>query len=405
MYIVLNTSYIRRHLYVKQTNQLLGEYGTTIFTTMSALAVEFNAINLGQGFPDSNGPDDILDEAVRAIKDESNQYPSMMGIKELRKATAEHSKSFYNIDLDWESQTIITAGATEAIASSLFGLINPGDEVIMIEPLYDCYLPMVRRAGGIPKLVKIAPPNWQLPYEQLEATFSSKTKLIILNSPTNPAAKVYKLQELEFIAALIKKYDAYAICDEVYEHLTYDGAKHIPLITLPGMYERCIRISSAGKTFSMTGWKIGYSIGAPKLIEAASKAHQFLTFTAPPNLQHAVAHGLKKEKDYFFNLGKDMEFKRDLLAKGLEDIGFNVLRSEGTYFLVADYSPLGEFDKDTDLCKTLIMDAGVGTVPFSAFYQQDTQSHANTFIRFCYCKENNTLDTAINRLKQYFKTG
>mgnify|MGYP001476385814 CR=1 FL=1 len=249
---------------MKQTNQLLGEYGTTIFTTMSALAVEFNAINLGQGFPDSNGPDDILDEAVRAIKYESNQYPSMMGIKELREATAQHSKNFYDIDLDWENQTMITAGATEAIASSLFGLINPGDEVIMIEPLYDCYLPMVRRAGGIPKLVRIEPPDWQLPYEELEATFSPKTKLIILNSPTNPAAKVYKLQELEFIASLIEKYDAYAICDEVYEHLTYDGARHIPLITLPGMYERCVRISSAGKTFSMTGWKIGYVIADEK---------------------------------------------------------------------------------------------------------------------------------------------
>ena len=387
---------------MKQTNQLLGEYGTTIFTTMSALAVEFNAINLGQGFPDSNGPDDILDEAVRAIKYESNQYPSMMGIKELREATAKHSKNFYDIDLDWENQTMITAGATEAIASSLFGLINPGDEVIMIEPLYDCYLPMVRRAGGVPKLVRIEPPNWQLPYEELEATFSPKTKLIILNSPTNPAAKVYKLQELEFIASLIEKYDAYAICDEVYEHLTYDGARHIPLITLPGMYERCVRISSAGKTFSMTGWKIGYSIGAPKLIEAASKAHQFLTFTAPPNLQYAVARGLKKEKDYFFNLGKGMELKRDLLTKGLESIGFNVLRSEGTYFLVADYSPLGDFGLDTEFCKTLITDAGVGAVPFSAFYQQGRNDDLNNFVRFCYCKKNNTLESAISRLEKYF---
>ncbi|MAV86999.1 MAG: aminotransferase [Rhodospirillaceae bacterium] len=387
---------------MKKTNQLLGEYGTTIFTTMSALSTEFNAINLGQGFPDVNGPDDILEEAVRAIKYESNQYPSMMGIKELREATAQHSKSFYDIDIDWESQTIITAGATEAIASSLFGLINPGDEVIMIEPLYDCYLPLVRRAGGIPKLIRIDPPNWQLPYEKLEAIFSPKTKLIILNSPTNPAAKVYKLQELEFIAALIEKYDAYAICDEVYEHLTYDGASHIPLMTLPGMHERCIRISSAGKTFSMTGWKIGYSIGAPKLIEAASKAHQFLTFTAPPNLQYAVALGLKNEKEYFFNLGKDMKLKRDLLTNGLERIGFNVLRSEGTYFLVADYSPLGDFGRDIEFCKTLIKDAGVGAVPFSAFYQKGVNDRLNNFIRFCYCKKSDTLDTAINRLEKYF---
>ena len=192
------------------------------------------------------------------------------------------------------SQTIVTSGATEAIAACLFGLIEPGDEVVLIEPLYDCYLPIVRRAGAIPKLVRIAPPDWELPYEELEAAFSEKTKLILLNTPTNPAAKVYTIKELEFIAGLVKKHDAYAICDEVYEHLVYDGRQHVPLITLPGMAERCIRISSAGKTFSMTGWKVGYSVGAAKLINAVSKAHQFLTFATPPNLQKAVAFGLKK---------------------------------------------------------------------------------------------------------------
>jgi N-succinyldiaminopimelate aminotransferase len=387
---------------LKEVNSILTDYGTTIFSVMSALAVEHKAINLGQGFPDKDGPSDILTEAMLALKNQSNQYPPMMGIPELRQAAAKHSKTFYDIDLDWESQTMITSGATEAIAASLFGIIEPGDEVVLIEPLYDCYLPIIRRAGAVPKLVRIAPPDWQLPYAELEAAFSKKTKLILFNSPTNPAAKVYTIKELEFIAGLVKKYDAYAICDEVYEHLVYDGRQHVPLITLPGMEERCIRISSAGKTFSMTGWKVGYSVGAAKLIEAASKAHQFLTFTTPPNLQKAVAFGLKKDKAYFTGLGVDMEAKRDRLAKGLASIGFEVMDSQGTYFLVADYRPLGVDCDDVKFCTELTIDAGVTAVPFSAFYQAGSDSSINHFLRFCYCKQDELIDTALDRLSNYF---
>ena len=385
-----------------KVNSILADYGTTIFTVMSELAVEHNSINLGQGFPDKDGPTDILNEAIRVMKNQSNQYPPMMGIPELRQAAAEHSKIFFNIDLDWKTQTIITSGATEAIAACLFGLIEPGDEVVLIEPLYDCYLPMIRRAGAIPKLVRIEPPDWKLPEEKLKLAFSKNTKLILFNSPTNPAAKVYTIDELEFIADLVKKHDAYAICDEVYEHLVYDGNEHIPLISLPGMAERCVRVSSAGKTFSMTGWKIGYSVGAAKLISAASKAHQFLTFATPPNLQAAIAFGLKKEQTYFKSLGLDMREKRDRLSAGLEKIGFEVIDSQGTYFLVADYRPLGFEMNDVEFCKMLTIEAGVTAVPFSAFYQAGSSSGVNHFLRFCYCKENNLIDAALKRLREYF---
>jgi N-succinyldiaminopimelate aminotransferase len=387
---------------VKPTNSILGEYGTTIFTVMSALATEHKAINLGQGFPDTDGPADILAEAERATKAGPNQYPPMMGIPELRQAAAAHSKTFYDLDLDWQTQTMVTSGATEAIAACMFGLVEPGDEVVMIEPLYDSYLPMLRRAGGIPKLVRIAPPNWELPYAELEAAFSDKTKLIMLNTPTNPAAKVYTREELEFIAGLMEKHDAYAICDEVYEHLTYDGRPHIPLMTLPGMAERCIRLSSAGKTFSMTGWKVGYSVGAPKLIEAAAKAHQFLTFTTPPNLQKAVAYGLNKEDAYFKGLGTEMQAKRDRLGEGLAKIGFDVMDSQGTYFLTVDYRPLGFNGDDVEFCRHLTLDAGVAAVPFSAFYQDGTASGVDHFARFCYCKQNSMLDAALDRLGKHF---
>ncbi|MEE2998374.1 MAG: aminotransferase [Pseudomonadota bacterium] len=387
---------------MKEANKILTDYGTTIFTVMSSLAFKHEAINLGQGFPDTDGPSELITEAMQATKTYSNQYPPMMGIPELRQAAAEHSKIFYDIDLDWESQTIITSGATEAIASCLFGIIEPGDEVVLIEPLYDCYLPLIRRAGAIPKLVRIAPPKWELPYDDLEAVFSEKTKLILLNTPTNPAAKVYTVDELKFIARLVKKYDSYAVCDEVYEHIVYDGRQHVPLITLSGMADRCIRISSAGKTFSMTGWKVGYSVGAAKLIDAASKAHQFLTFATPPNLQKAVAFGLKKDLSYFAELRIDMEAKRDRLSKGLTSIGFEVMESQGTYFLAVDFRPLGVNLDDVEFCKELTVNAGVAAVPFSAFYKAGLDNGVNHFLRFCYCKEDHVIDEALERLRKYF---
>ena len=384
---------------LKAPNAILSGYGTTIFTVMSALAAEYDAINLGQGFPDMDGPADIRRVAADASNQGPNQYPPMMGIPELREATAAHNKYYYDLDIDWQTETMVTCGATEAIAASLFGLIEPGDEAVMIEPLYDSYLPMLERAGGVPKLVRVEPPKWELPYRELEKAFSSNTKLLILNTPMNPSAKVFSREELEFIASLLEKYDAYAICDEVYEHLVYDGNTHIPLMTLPGMRDRCIRISSAGKTFSMTGWKVGYSVGPPALITAVARAHQFMTFTTAPNLQKAVAYGLGKDEDYFRGLGSEMQARRDRLAGGLEEMGFEVLDGQGTYFLTADYRPFDFTGNDVDFCKYLTVEAGVAAVPFSAFYQN---SDLNGYVRFCYCKQDEVLDSALEKLKVHF---
>lgn len=269
---------------MKPANSILSSYGVTVFETMSRLAIETGAINLGQGFPDDNGPEALRQLAADAVMEGPNQYPPMLGIPELRQAVAAHNKRFYGLDVDWQTEVMVTSGATEALADCLLALIEPGDEVVLIEPLYDSYLPMVRRAGGIPKLVRVAPPEWELPRDALAAAFSDKTKLILFNSPQNPAAKVYALDELQFIADLVEKYDAYAVCDEVYEHIVFDGAGHIPLMTLPGMRERCVRIGSAGKTFSMTAWKVGYMTAPAHLLGAIAKAHQFVTFTTPTNL-------------------------------------------------------------------------------------------------------------------------
>ena len=384
---------------MKPYNSILSGYGTNIFTVMSSMADEHDAITLGQGFPDVDGPEDIRQAAADASIEGPNQYPPMMGIPELRQATAVHNNNFYDLDIDWQTETMVTSGATEALASSLFGLLEPGDEAVMIEPLYDCYLPILRRAGGIPKLVRVEPPHWELPYDALERAFSDKTKVIVINTPMNPSAKVFGADELDFIARLLKKYDAYAICDEVYEHLVYDGREHIPLMTLPGMRDRCIRISSAGKTFSMTGWKVGYSVGPADLLTAAAKAHQFLTFTTPPNLQKAVAYGLKKDERYFTRLGQQMEAKRDLFAVGLAAIGFQVMDSQGTYFLTTDFRPLGFNGDDVEFCMHMISKAGVAALPFSAFYQDRVINH---YVRFCYCKQDSLLDAALEKIKVYF---
>ena len=386
---------------MKPTNTILSSYGTTIFAVMSQLALDHNAINLGQGFPDQDGPLDIRQVAADAMIDGPNQYPPMMGMIELRQAVAVANKRFYDLDVDWQTEVMVTSGATEALADCIMGLINPGDEVVMIEPLYDSYLPMVQRAGGIVKLVRIEPPEWKLPKEALAAAFSDKTKLILLNSPHNPAGKVFDADELNFIADLVKKHDAYAVCDEVYEHLLFDGRKHIPLMTLPGMRERCLRIGSAGKTFSVTGWKIGYITAGAELLCSVAKTHQFNTFTTPPGLQLAAAYGLGKEDSYFNDLASGLQAKRDRLSAGLEKIGFETMESEGTYFLTVDFRPLGFNGSDEEFCHHITTQAGVGVVPVSAFYQDGDVNH---FARFCFCKGDALLDEAIGRLAKHFSS-
>ncbi|MEJ2119797.1 MAG: aminotransferase [Alphaproteobacteria bacterium] len=384
---------------MKPANAVLSSYGMTVFEVMSRLANEHGSINLGQGFPEGTGPADVRAKAQDALENGWNQYPPMMGLPELREAVATHNKRFYGIDVDWAEETMVTSGATEALAASLLGLIEPGDEVVLIEPLYDCYLPMVRRGGGIPKLVRVEPPDWTLPREALTEAFSDKTKLILLNSPMNPAAKVFDRSELEFIANLVKKHDAYAVCDDAYEHILFDGREHVPLMTLPGMRERCVRIGSAGKTFSVTGWKVGYVTACPALLQPISRCHQFLVFTTAPNLQAAVAYGLSKDDSYFHGLSGDLEAKRDRIGSGLAEVGFDVLDCQGTYFITGDFRPLGFNGDDVEFCKHITVEAGVTAVPVSAFYQDDPPTH---FARFSFCKPDNVLDEAVKRLKAHF---
>ena len=387
---------------VKAGNTILSSYGTTVFEVMSGLARDHGAINLGQGFPDGNGPPDVVAAANDYLSHGVNQYPPMAGMPELRQAVADCNRRFYGLDIDWRTEVMVTSGGTEALASSLFGLIEPGDEVVLIEPLYDSYLPIVRRAGGVPKLVRLEPPDWALPRDALTAAFSDRTKLILLNSPMNPCAKVFGRDELGFIAGLMEKHDAFAVCDEVYEHLLFDGRRHVPLMTLPGMRERCVRIGSAGKTFSLTGWKVGYVTAAPALLTPIAKAHQFITFTTPPNLQAAVAYGLKKDDSYFNGVSSDLQAKRDYLGRGLAEIGFGVLPCAGTYFITTDVRPLGFNGTDVDFCRHITTEAKVAAVPVSAFYQGSGIEH---FARFCFCKNDSTLEQALGRLKRHFGRG
>ncbi len=380
---------------MKPLNTLLANTGTTIFTVMSALAVRHGAINLGQGFPDEEGPRDIIQAAADALLDHRNQYPPLTGVPELRAAVAAANQRFYGLHIDPDNGVVVTSGATEAITACLMALINPGDEVVLIEPLYDTYLPVVLLLGGVPKLVRLNPPDWALPREDLAAAFGPRTKLLLLNTPMNPCGKVFSAEELGFIAGLLDQHDAYAVCDEVYEHLVFAGAKHIPLMTLPGMAERTLRIGSAGKTFSLTGWKVGYVSGPNALTGIVAKAHQNLTFTTPPNLQRAVALGLAKPDAYFHALASGLQAKRDLLARGLQSLGFGVLPADGSYFLTTDIAPLGFAGDDAAFCRAITEQAGVAAIPVSAFYAANPPKN---FVRFAFCKQEPVLEAALARL-------
>src|SRR6266436_6404511 len=313
---------------MKPANALMSGLGTTVFEVMSALARQHQSVNLGQGFPDDKGPEEVRRAAAEYLLNGHNQYPPMMGVPELRQAVAEHAKRFQGLQIDWQSEVLVTSGATEALGDCLFGLIEPGDEVVLIEPLYDSYLPIVRRAGGTPRLVRLEPPTWRLPREELAAAFSDRTKLILFNTPMNPCSKVFDREELDFIAGLCLEHDAYAVCDEVYEHIIFDDKRHLSIMGLPGMRERTLRIGSAGKTFSLTGWKVGYVTASPRLLEPVTKAHQFTTFTTPPGLQKAVGYGLGKDDAYYRSLSGDLEVKRNRFAAGLDRVGFTVVPCE-----------------------------------------------------------------------------
>jgi aspartate/methionine/tyrosine aminotransferase len=376
-------------------NPVFADLPVSIFEVMSALAREHKAVNLGQGFPDDPGPEDVRRKAAEAVVDGWNQYPPMMGLPELRQAIATHYQHWHGLTLDPTNEIMVTSGATEAIAGALLATITPGDEVVLFQPLYDCYLPFVKRAGGIPRFVRLEPPDWRLTEERLAAAFTPKTRAVLFNNPLNPSGTVFPREDLERLARFCCASNAVAICDEVWEHVIFDDRPHVPLITLPGMRERTVKIGSAGKIFSLTGWKVGFVCAAPPLMRVLAKAHQFITFTTPPNLQAAVAYGLGKADDYFTSMRHDFQRSRDRFAAGLRTLGFPVLDAQGTYFLNVDLKPLGLNEDDESFCKRLVVEHGVAAIPVSAFYAQD---HVRSVVRFCFAKHDATLDAALERL-------
>ena len=388
---------------MKPQNSLLSGIGTTVFTVMSALAQEHGAINLGQGFPDHDGPEDVVRAAAEALLDGRNQYPPMPGLPELRRAVSHHNRRFYGIEADPAAEVVVTSGATEAITACLMAVLDPGDECVLIEPLYDTYLPVVKLLGAVPRLVRLQPPDWELPRAELAAAFGPRTKAVVLNSPMNPTGKVFTAAELAFVADLVARHDCYAVCDEVYEHLVFDGRRHVPLMTLPGMRERCMRVGSAGKTFSLTGWKVGYVTCDRRLAPNVAKAHQNLTFTTAPNLQRGVAVGLMKDDGYFAGMAAALQRKRDLLAAGLSDLGFGVLPTRGSYFVTADFRPLGFTGDDVSFCRTLTAEAGVAAIPVSAFYADPARA-PDHYARFAFCKGEAVLAEALGRLGTWIET-
>jgi N-succinyldiaminopimelate aminotransferase len=376
-------------------NSVLADLPTTIFEAMSRLARETGAVNLGQGFPDDPGPLDVRQKAAEAVVEGWNQYPPMMGLPELRHAVADHYRRFQGLDLDPDGEVMVTSGATEAIAGALLALIEPGDEVVLFQPMYDAYLPLVRRAGGVPRFVGLAPPDWRLTEAALSEAFSPRTRVVLFNNPLNPAASLAPAEDLALLARFCVASDAVAICDEVWEHVTFDGRRHAPLMAEAGMRERCVKIGSAGKIFSLTGWKVGFAMAAPPLMKALAKAHQFLTFTTPPNLQTAVAFGLGKPDDYFTAMRAGLQRSRDRFAAGLATCGYAVLPSAGTYFLNVDLAASGIDDDDVTFCRRLVTERGVAAIPVSAFY---AQRPVTSVVRFCFAKQDTTLDTALARL-------
>jgi aspartate/methionine/tyrosine aminotransferase len=376
-------------------NPIYANLPTTIFEVMSGLARETGAINLGQGFPDEPGPEAVRRKAAEAAVDGLNQYPPMRGLPETRQAAAAHYKRFQGLDLDWESEITITSGATEALAASIFALVSPGDEVVMFQPLYDAYAPLIRRAGGTIRLVRLEPPDWRITREALEAAFTPKTRLVVFNNPLNPAAVVFPADELALLAEFCVGHDAIAICDEVWEQVVFDNHIHVSMLALPGMRERTVKIGSAGKMFALTGWKVGFVCAAPALTAVIAKAHQFLTFSTPPNLQAAVAWGLGNSDQWFDEMPRALQRSRDRLSAGLAREGFAVLASGGTYFLNVDLTGSGIALDDQAFCLNAVKQSKVASIPVSSFYEADPVTNV---MRLCFAKRDDILDQAIERL-------
>jgi N-succinyldiaminopimelate aminotransferase len=379
-----------------RANPLFAGLPTTIFELMSGLAREHGAVNLGQGFPDSEGPEDVRAAAARATLEGPNQYPPMLGTPALRQAVADHYTRTQGLSLAAE-QVVITAGATEALAAAFLALVSPGDEVVLFQPLYDSYAPMVRRAGGVPRFVTLQAPDWRLTEAALDQAFGPNTRLVVFNNPHNPAAVVYPQEDLELLADYCRRYDCIAVCDEVWEEVVFDGRAHLPLMALPGMAERTVKIGSAGKIFSLTGWKVGWLVAAPEIAAVLARAHQFLTFTVAPNLQAAVAYGLNRLGEPLETMRRDFARSRDRLANGLRDIGFVPLPSAGTYFLIVDLRASGIGLDDRSFCLRAVEAAGVAAIPVSAFYEEAPETG---LIRLCFAKRDETLDRGLEGLER-----
>jgi len=375
-------------------NPVYSSLGTTIFETMSSRARAMGAINLGQGFPDGEGCVPVIRAAADALTTRSNQYPPMAGLPALRQAIATHYARHQQLDLSPE-EVIVTSGATEAIAASFTALIAPGDEVILIQPLYDAYLPLVQRAGGVARLARLEPGNWRLTPAALEAAAGPRTRLIVVNNPVNPAGAKLSHGELADLAAFCVERDLIAICDEVWEHVVYDGARHIPLIAMPGMRDRTVKIGSAGKIFALTGWKVGWMCAAAPLAAVLARAHQFLTFSTAPNLQWAVAEGLETQDAWIADSIVGFQRSRDRLAAGLTVAGYRVLPSGATWFLSIDLAASGIALDDAAFCDRLVEEIGVAAIPVSAFYAEAPVTH---LARLCFAKADAVLDTAIERM-------
>ncbi len=381
---------------MKTSSLRIGGLGTTIFAEMSALAVRTGAVNLGQGFPDTDGPSSVIEAAVDAMRQGHNQYAPGTGIPALREAIATHQKHWYGLTVDPATEVAVTTGATEAIAAALLGLIDPGDEVIVLEPYYDSYVACIQFAGGIRRPVTLRAPDFRLPLDELRAAVSPRTTAILLNSPHNPTGTVLTSDELAAIAAIAVEHDLTVISDEVYEHLTFDGIVHTPIATLPGMAERTLTISSSGKTFSLTGWKIGWSTGPAPLVNAMMAAKQFMTYTSGAPFQPAIAQALGSGPDYFEQFSLGMRDQRDLLCAGLADIGFDVFIPQGTYFVTTDIRPLG-FEDGTEFCLGLPERAGVVAIPHEVFY--DDKAAGRPLVRWAFCKRPEVLIEALDRLQ------
>jgi N-succinyldiaminopimelate aminotransferase len=373
----------------------LAGFGTSIFAEMTALARKHDAVNLGQGFPSFDGPEFVKQAAIEAIRAGHNQYSPMPGQAALQQAVADHQRRFHGLEYDPAREVTIHAGATEALCATIAALAEPDDEVVVFEPFYDAYLPLVALAHARPRVVRLEPPGFRLDPAALERAITDRTRLVLLNSPANPSGSVFTRGELEAVAAICVRHDLLAVTDEVYEHIVFDGA-HVPLASLPGMRERTVVISSAGKTFSLTGWKVGWSCAAPPLAEAVRAVHQFVTFAVSTPAQLAVAQALATGDAYYAELRDDYRARRDRLCAGLAEAGLEVIVPAGTYFALADVRPLG-YDDDRAFCRHLVEEVGVAAIPVSAFALEGFPSH---LVRFAFCKDDATLDAALARLRR-----